>query len=70
MDIRTTELKTAREAIAHAAAKDMAAVLMNGIPAVVSRKDAERMETAGVSFAYLCDHKGTVVTVPVNGKEV
>lgn len=70
MDIRTTEFKTAREAIAHAAAKDMAAVLLNGKPAVVSRKDAERMETAGVSFAYLCDHKGTVVTVPVNGKEV
>lgn len=66
MNIRVTNFKTAREAVAHAAAKDMAAVLLNGKPAAVSRKDAERMEAAGVSLAYLCDHKGKVVTVPVN----
>jgi translation initiation factor 2B subunit (eIF-2B alpha/beta/delta family) len=66
MNIRVTNLKTAREAITHTAARDMAAVLLNSKPAAVSRKDAERLETAGVSFAYLCDHKGKVVTVPVN----
>jgi len=66
MNIHVTEFKTARGAIAHAAAKDMAAVHLNGRPAVVSRKGAERMEAAGVSFAYLCDHKGKLVTIPVN----
>jgi len=27
------------------------------------------MEAAGVSFAYLCDRDGRIVTVPVDGTE-
>jgi len=66
MKNRIAESKTAREAIACAAAKDMAAVLLNGKPAVVSQKEAERMEVAEVYFAYLYVHEGKVVTIPAN----
>lgn len=66
MEIRRTEFGTMREAVAHAAANDMAAVMLDGKPATITKDDAHRLEADGVYFAYLCQHKGEVFTVPVN----
>jgi len=65
-DIRVTRFATARQAVASAKARKMTAVHVNGRPAIVSGKDAERWEAAGLNFAYLCDHNGTLVTIPVH----
>ena len=66
MKIRRTEFGTMREAVAHAAANDMAAVMLEGKPATITKDDARRLESNRVYFAYLCQHKGEVFTVPVN----
>lgn len=69
MKLQTKEFGTAREAIAYARAqrrKGLAAVLLDGKPAVIHVADAARLESAGVEFAYLSTAKGKVVTVPVN----
>ena len=65
MKVRATEYETEREAIGNADA-ETAAVLLNGKISTIARKDAECLAAAGASFAYLCDHEGTVVTIPVN----
>ncbi len=56
----------ARVAIDAARDKGMAAVLMEGGPAVITKEEAKRLEAEGTSFAYLCIHEGRIVTVPVN----
>jgi hypothetical protein len=59
---------SAHEAIRHSFASGRGeAILLGGQNLVVSRQDAERLAAAGVSFAYLCDDAGRIVTVPVNG---
>lgn len=58
--------QAARVAIDAARDRGMVAVLMEGGPAVITKEDAERLEAAGTSFAYLCIHEGKIVTVPVN----
>jgi hypothetical protein len=47
------------------------AVLIDGAPRVVPKTDLDRLEEAGVSFAYLFNHEmpdGSyrIVTVPIN----
>jgi hypothetical protein len=70
IEFRTIEFETAGEAIqwANASGKGVA-ILLDG-PKVVEREDADRLEAAGIEFAYLCDHEmpdGThrIVTIPV-----
>ena len=60
------EYPTAREAIQAALAQRPVAILLEGRNLVVAKAEAERMEAAGVRFAYLSEHNGRVVTVPVN----
>jgi hypothetical protein len=42
------------------------AIRLDGRNLVVSLEDAEKLEIAGVEFAYLCDHRGLIIHVPVN----
>jgi hypothetical protein len=68
IDLRCLEFATAHEAIQHTEADpEGVAILLNGKNLVVLPKDADRLAAAGVYFAYLCDHHGRIVTVPVNG---
>ena len=66
MKIKAIEFKTAHEAMSHAAAEGGEAILINGNRMVVSEDTAGRLEEAKVEFAYLCDHKGRIVTILVN----
>ena len=67
MTIRATNFRTAHEAIQWADASGRGvAVTVEGHSLVTSRADADRLATAGVEFAYLCGHRGQIVTVPVN----
>jgi hypothetical protein len=66
MKIHAIEFETEDEAMQHAAAIGWDAVLLEGKPLAVSEADTDRMAAAGTEFAYLCDHKGRIVTVPVN----
>jgi hypothetical protein len=65
--IQGAEFPSAREAIRHARASWRGkAILLGGKNLVVRPEDADRLAAAGVAFAYLCEHRGRVVTVPVN----
>ena len=64
--MKAVEFATADEAIQHAAAEGGAAIDLDGKRLVVTNEDADRLEEAGVEFAYLCVHKGRIMTVPVN----
>lgn len=43
---------------------DLAAILIGGMHAVVSRKSAERAEARGTAFSWIMNHHGRVVTIP------
>jgi hypothetical protein len=58
---------TARLALRHATTTGGAAIRLGDRTLVVRREDAERLAAAGVYFAYLGEHRGRIVTVPVNG---
>ena len=66
------EFETASEAIQHTyASGEGVAIRLNGEPLVVLQEDADRLDAAGVDFAYLCDHEmpdgsHRIVTVLVN----
>jgi hypothetical protein len=66
------DFPTAHEAIQHTyASGEGVAIRLRGEPLVVLKEDADRLDAAGVEFAYLCDHEmpdgsHRLVTVPVN----
>jgi hypothetical protein len=61
------EVKNARTAIEQAKmSDDMVAVLMDGKYYVVHSDEAEQFRADSKEFAYLCLHKGQIVSVPVN----
>ncbi len=66
------DFETADEAIQHTyASGEGVAIRLRGQPLVVLQEDADRLDAAGVEFAYLCDHQmpdssNRIVTVPVN----
>lgn len=72
INIHTIECESNSDAIQHANASGFGeAILLDGQPMVVPQQDCYRLQSAGVEFAYLCDHEmpdGSirVVTVPVN----
>jgi hypothetical protein len=68
-DIEFQEFRTSREAVAHAKATGQRAILMANRKYVVSRADAERLEWLQAAFAYLSEHRGRIVTVPVEPRE-
>jgi hypothetical protein len=57
---------TSREAVDRAAATGGEAILLDGRKLVVSPEDAEKLEIAEVELAHLREHRGRIVTVPVN----
>jgi hypothetical protein len=58
---------TARQAVRHARVAGREAIRLGGRTLVVQREEAERLAAAGVYFAYLGEHGGRIVTIPVNG---
>jgi alpha-D-ribose 1-methylphosphonate 5-triphosphate diphosphatase PhnM len=66
IELEVTEFPTAREAVEHARRHGGRAIRLGGRNLVVRDQDAEWLATARVEFAYLCDHHGQIVTVPVN----
>lgn len=46
--------------------KDGRAICCSDGNFVVSSRHAERLARAGAQFAYICMHKGKLVTIPVN----
>jgi hypothetical protein len=64
--IRALAFPSAHEAREHAAVEHTKAVLLEGKPFVVWEDDCVRLAAAGVSFAYLCEHMGQIMSVPVN----
>ena len=72
IDIHAIECESNSDALQHADAGGFGeAILLNGKPMVVPQADCDRLEAAGVEFAYLHNHEmpdGSycIVTVPVN----
>ena len=66
MEFKAIECKTPHEAIELAEASDANAIRMDGRNLVVSQVETDRLMDAGLPFAYLADHNGTIVTIPVN----
>ena len=67
IEFEAVEFPSAHEAIQHSfASRQGEAIRIAGKNLVVSWQDADRLAAAGVSFAYLCDDAGRIVTVPVN----
>ena len=65
--IRGTRHRSAHEAIQHlSVSADDRAILVGRMYLTVSKAEAERLETSGIPFAYLCDRDGRIMTVPVN----
>jgi len=65
--IRGTRHHNAHEAIQHLSVSgDDYAISVGRMYLSVAKAEAERLETAGIPFAYLFDRDGQIVTVPVN----
>ena len=64
-EFKAIEFDSAHEAIQHASAGGGEAVLIHGRHMVVDSATLDRLHAAGTEFAYLCDHHGRIVTVPV-----
>ena len=64
-----TEFETAREAIEYAGATACGvAILLDGRHYVVAEETADRLQNAGVEFAFVAyaERLGRIVTIPVN----
>jgi len=69
ISIRATEHPSAHEAIQHLdVSGDDHAILVGGKYRTVTKAEAERIEAAGIEFAYLVDHHGKIMTIPVNDR--
>lgn len=67
IEIRAIEFDTASEAIQYTDASGRGvAIRLEGKNLVVEEAEADRLAARDVSFAFLHDHKGRIVTVPVN----
>ena len=67
IEFQAIEFDSAGEAIQYTqAAGKGEAILVNGKNLVVEQAVADRLTANGVEFAYLCEHKKHIVTIPVN----
>jgi hypothetical protein len=66
IEFEAVEFPTAHEAIQHAEAAGGEAIRLDDKYLVLRQDDADRLTAAGVAFAWMCDHEGQIVTVPVN----
>ena len=65
--IRATEHTNAHEAIQHLdVSGDDHAILLDGKYLTAKQAEVEKIAAAGVEFAYLADHHGKIMTIPVN----
>ncbi len=73
IEFKAIKFDNASEAIQHTEASGRGhAILLDGHTLAIDQCDAERLDAAGVEFAYLCDHElpdgsHRIVTIPVNG---
>ena len=64
---KKAEFESARRAIEQATAFDGGvAVLMDGKNYVMHQNYADELVARGKELAYLCDHRGRIVTIPIN----
>ena len=67
--IRATEHPSAHKAIQHLEVSgDDHAVLVGNKYLTLKQAEAQRIAAAGVEFAYLIDHQGKIMTIPVNDR--
>jgi hypothetical protein len=67
--IRATEHQNAHEAIQHLdVSGDDHAILLDGKYLTARQAQIDKIATAGIAFAYLVDHDGTIMTIPVNDR--
>lgn len=67
--IRATEHQSAHEAIQHLdVSGDDHAILVGNQYLTATQAEVDRLATAGVEFAYLVDHHGKIMTIPVNDR--
>ena len=65
--IRATEHQNAHQAIQHLEVSgDDHAILLDGKYLTLKQAEADRIEMAGIEFAYIVDHHGKIMTIPVN----
>ena len=67
--IRATEHPSAHEAIQHLdASSDDHAILLDGKYLSAKQVEVDRLAPAGIEFAYLVDHHGKIMTIPVGDR--
>ena len=67
IEFRAIEFDVAGEAVQYAqASANGEAVLVDGKNLVVEQAVLDQLSAGGVDFAYLCEHKKQIVTIPVN----
>lgn len=67
--IRATEHRNAHEALQHLEVSgDDHAILVGDKCLTLKRAEAERIAAAGIEFAYLVEHDGQIMTIPVNDR--
>ena len=65
IEFNAIEFNTAHEAVQHAEAAGGEALLVHGRHMVVDSATLDMLHAARAEFAYLCEHDGRIVTVPV-----
>ena len=67
--IRATEHQNAHEAIQHLdVSGDDHAILVGNKYLTAKQAEVDSLATAGIEFAYLVDHHGKIMTIPVNDR--
>jgi hypothetical protein len=66
MQIKAVKCTTASNAIQFADASGKSAIMLDSGYFAASQAECDRVAQAGVSFAYLADHEGQIMTVPIN----
>ena len=68
--IRGTRHRSRHEAIQHLSVSgDDHAVSVGEMYLTITKAEAERLEASGIPFAYLVDHHGKIMTIPVNDRQ-
>jgi hypothetical protein len=67
--IHATEHRSAHEAIQHLdVSGDDHAILVGNKYLTAKQAEVDRLAEAGIEFAYLVNHQGKIMTIPVNDR--
>jgi len=67
--IRATEHRSPHEAIQHLAVSgDDHAIAIGDKYLTLKQTEVDRIAATGVEFAYLVDHHGKIMTIPINDR--